>query len=288
MLLTIFTPAYNRVNLLPRLYSSLVQQKTQNFEWIIVDDGSTDNTKEVIEGFIAENIIPIIYIYKENGGKHLAINKGVEHTQGELFFIVDSDDYLTVDATTLISQYYLLIKNKNDLAGMSFRRGKSENKYIGSQKTFDDFEASALDFRYKHKIVGDMAEVYKTDVIRQYPFPKIDEERFCSEGLVWNRMALQYKILWTSKIIYVGEYLEGGLTDNSFRIRKNSPRHATLFYSELAQMPISFVQKIRATINYWRFAKFVNEPFIDKWKKVNPLLSLIGLPLSLIFILKDS
>lgn len=286
-LISIFTPAYNRASLLPRLYESLKTQHVNNFEWIIVDDGSADDTEAVVHTFVEENVIPIRYIKKENEGKHLAINKGVELAKGELFFIVDSDDYLTPDATQLIANYYPKIKHSDDFAGMSFRRGTSPTTYIGTNRTFDDIEASAFDFRYHYQIDGDMAEVFKTSVLRQYPFPKFLGEKFCTEGLVWNRIALKYQLLWTSHIIYIGEYLAGGLTDNNFIIRKNSPKTSTFFYSELSRMPIPFTQKIRAGINYWRFSRFVNKPFLEKWNEVNPLYSIIALPLSLIFFIRD-
>ena len=96
MLITVFTPTYNRAKLLPRLYKSLQEQTNKDFEWVIVDDGSTDNTKEVIDNIITqqENDFPIRYFYKENGGKHTAINQGAKEAKGELFFIADSDDVL--------------------------------------------------------------------------------------------------------------------------------------------------------------------------------------------------
>lgn len=287
ILISIFTPTYNRAHLLKRLYNSLLSQKLQNFEWIIVDDGSVDNTAEVVNAFIVENKIPVTYYKKENGGKHRAINKGVQLAKGELFFIVDSDDYLTDNATALINDYYFLIKNREDLAGVSFRRGESNTKYIGTQKTFVDFEATALEFRYKCKMKGDMAEVFKTKILKQYPFPEIMGEKFCTEGLIWSRIALKYKLLWTSKIIYIGEYLQGGLTDNSYSSRKKAPEYAALFYSEHTKMPISLKQKIRAAINYWRFVRFSNKPLNYKLKQIHPFLSIVAIPFSLIFLFKD-
>lgn len=285
--ITVFTPTYNRAKFLERLYKSLTYQHFKDFEWLIVDDGSTDNTYEVISKMIEENKITIRYYKQENGGKHRAINKGVELAKGKLFFIVDSDDYLVSKAIKTIEEKYPLIINRDEMAGISFRRGYSETKNIGSQKTFDNIEATALDFRYKYKIEGDMAEVYKTEVLKQFKFPEIKGEKFCTEGLIWNRIAMKYKMIWISKIIYICDYLPGGLTDNSFGNRKKAPQYATLFYSELSQMPIPYLQKIRAVINYWRFVKFIDMSFVEKWRRVNSMLSLIALPLSLIFILKD-
>ncbi len=286
-MISIFTPAYNRAHLLPRLYKSLKKQQVQNFEWIIVDDGSTDNTREIVRSFMAENKISIWYHQKINEGKHLAINKGVELANGDLFFIVDSDDYLTEDATLKITEYYETVKNKNDFAGISFRRGINTSQYIGTQKFFEPIEANCLDFRFRYYIKGDMAEVYKTSVMREFPFPRIEGEKFCTEGLVWNRMALKYKLLWISEIIYIGEYLEDGLSYQSFQARRKSPKYATLYYSELTTMSVSYFQKLRAAINYWRFARFLNISFADKWKKVSPVLSIMAIPMSWLFLIKD-
>ena len=102
MLLTVCTPTYNRAHTLPRLYESLVRQTSQDFEWLVVDDGSTDNTRELVDGWVAEGRIRIRYVYKENGGKPSAHNLGVRLAAGELFFCVDSDDYLTDNAVELI------------------------------------------------------------------------------------------------------------------------------------------------------------------------------------------
>ena len=287
-LISIFTPAYNRAHLLTQLYNSLTAQKYYNFEWIIVDDGSTDTTSEVVQAFIAENKIPITYFKKANGGKHLAINKGVELAKGDLFFIVDSDDYLVAEATELITEYYPAISKAENVAGVSFRRGYDANTYIGSPYFFKDVVLNAHDFRYKLKITGDMAEVYKTAVLKHYPFPEFLGEVFCSEGLVWNRIAEKYKLLWTSKIIYIGEYLEGGLTDNSFATRRNAPKAATLYYEELAKMEVPFLIKIKSVANYWRFATYLNESLFSQWKKVNPILSILALPVILVLKIKDS
>lgn len=288
MLLTIFTPTYNRANLLSRLYESLCLQSSQNFEWIIVDDGSTDNTDDVVKTFISEKKIPIIYYRQENAGKHVAINRGVSLAKGRLFFIVDSDDYLTPEAVDFIKESYKRIEDVDGIAGLAARRGYTTENPIGSLNFKSEITETVFDFRYRRKIFGDMAEIIKTKVMKDFLFPRIGSERFMPESVVWNRIGLRYKLLWMPRIIYIGEYLDGGLTDNNFVIRKKSPEGSLLFYKELQSMPIPFVQKIRANINYWRFAKFSQRPFISKFKDVKFFLSIFGLPLSLIFLIKDS
>lgn len=288
MQITIFTPSYNRAYLLPRLYESLLIQDNKNFEWIIVDDGSSDNTKEVVNGFIQEGKINITFETQQNSGKHIAINRGVELAKGELFFIVDSDDYLTIDALQVISDKYTVeISEDPSIAGICGRKGYSETKPIGSEHFSEDFLVSSLDFRYKLNMKGDMAEVIKTNVIREFPFPVIEGEKFCTEGLIWSRVAEHHKFLFFSKIIYIAEYLEGGLSDSIVKVRIKSPNYAILFYSELEKMKIPLLQKIKANINFWRFAKYTKLSFSQKLRKVNLLNSVLGIPISVIFSFKD-
>lgn len=278
-LISIFTPTYNRSPILINLYNSLLSQCKRNFEWIIVDDGSTDDTTETVSKFITENKIPITYYQKENEGKHLAINKGVELARGELFFIVDSDDYLTEDATEKIESYYHRINSK-ELAGLSFRRGFSKDKYLGSLY-FESIEMNVLNFRYRKRVKGDMAEIYKTEILNKFPFPKIPNEKFCPESLVWNRIGQQYRLLWVSEIIYICQYLEDGLTAKITQLRKESPNYSMLYYAEFSKLKIPIIFRIKGAVNFWRFAYYSKVPFRQKWKMQPLLLNLIGWPLSL-------
>lgn len=287
-LITIFTPTFNRAHTLQKLYESLCRQETFNFEWVVVDDGSKDNTINLVASWIKENRIPIIFETKVNEGKHIAINRGVELAKGDLFFIVDSDDYLALNATKLVEKYYSLIKDKDDLAGVSFRRGTDNSTFIGTPQRFEDEQLDVFNFRYTKKIEGDMAEVYKTAVLKKYPFPKFEDERFCPESLVWNRIGLNYKMLWTSHIVYICNYLVDGLTSQIYEVRKKSPIATTTYYSELEKMPIPLLSKFKANINYWRFAKFLSSSLADQWKNANSLMSILGLPISSIFIFKDN
>ncbi|OPC59898.1 hypothetical protein BAY08_15230 [Elizabethkingia anophelis] len=286
-MITIFTPTYNRANHLQKLYESLLNQSSKDFEWIIVDDGSQDNTYEIVTSFVNENKIIIRYFKQENAGKHIAINKGVELAEGELFFIVDSDDYLLPNAIAFIQSKYIEIKDIPSIGGLSARRGYKSNQLIGSDNFSKPIITDVFKFRYMHNVSGDMAEVVKTSVLKKYPFPQINGEKFCTESLVWNRIGLRFEFLWLPDIIYIGEYIKGGLTDNNFKIRKQSPESILLFYKELQEMPIPVFHKIRANINYWRFAKFSKEKFSNKWNNTNSILSLMGFPLSLIFLMKD-
>jgi len=254
MLITILTPTYNRATLLLRLYNSLKDQRCKNFEWIVIDDGSTDNTLEVMRGIIDEPLFKIIYIKQENGGKHRAVNKGVSIANGELVFIADSDDILPEDAITTVADMWRKIDNKDTFGGMAgLDMSISSRKIIGSGLPKDYIDCNAIDIRYKCHVEGDLKEVFRTSVLKEFPFPEIDNERFCPEALVWNRIALKYKLRYINKVIYLVEYQPEGLTSNIVKVRMKSPISSMMCYSEMTQLNIPFKDRMKAAINYWRF-----------------------------------
>lgn len=287
-MITIFTPTFNRAYIISNLYRSLLRQTNTHFEWLIVDDGSTDDTEALITSFIKEDKIEIRYFKQANGGKHRAINKGVELAKGELFFIVDSDDYLTDDAIVQIANTYQIITNDETLAGVSFRRAYDNKQVIGNPAYFDQTILTVFDFRYRLRVTGDQAEVYKTDILKAYPFPEIHNEKFCPESLVWNRIGEKHKLLWTSKSVYICNYLADGLTAKITKLRMESPIASMFMYSELESYKIPFKEKIKANINFWRFSFNTNNvSFSQKLKRVHFLFSLMGFPLGFLLFLND-
>lgn len=257
--ISILTPTYNRGKLLLPLYDSLKNLTFKDFEWLIVDDGSEDDTEQYALSWIAHNIqnaeFPIRYIKKSNGGKHTAINRGVREANGELILILDSDDTLPADSLATIAQYYEQCKGYKDCAGVCGLMAHHDGQLIGTGFPKDPMYESALLFRYAEKgnVTGDLLEVYKTSVMREFPFPEIENEKFCPESLVWNRIANKYKLFCFNKVIYYRDYLEGGLTSKIVRIRMNSPIASTMTYAEMLDYNISLKWKIRSAINYWRF-----------------------------------
>ncbi len=274
MLITVFTPTYNRAHLLGRLYESLCAQRFTDFEWLIVDDGSTDGTASLVQSFIAKRRIDIKYLSQRNGGKHRAINHGVGQAKGELFFIVDSDDYLPADSLQGIATEYA--KCDSSMGGVAGLDATDGGKVIGSGLAQEFIECNSMEIRFKHHVTGDLAEVFKTSVMREFPFPEIDGEKFCPEALVWNRIALKYNLRYFNKVIYIAEYQDGGLTDNIVRVRRQSPVTSTTYYAELLLSSIPWGQKLKAAINYWRFRlcckKFSKVPQLPlAWNAVWPL-----------------
>lgn len=264
-MVTIFTPTYNRAYILEKLYESLLIQSSKDFEWLIVDDGSQDSTEDLVMSLIAQNKISINYIKVENGGKHRAINKGVDMAQGESFFIVDSDDRLAENAVERILYHFDFVRDDKGFAGVSGLKVYFNGQRVGGEEDFNVLNCSALDFRFRYKIRGDVAEVFKTDILRKYKFPELEGETFFPEALVWNRIAQKYKIRYFYEKIYLCEYLEDGLSAKITKLRMKNWQASTMYYLELYNMPLSVGAKIKAVINYWRFM-FCSGSFIKKNK----------------------
>lgn len=253
-MVTIFTPAYNRAYILSKLYDSLISQTNKDFEWVVVDDGSTDNTEELVNNWIKTKALKnITYVKTENQGKTTAINVGLKYAHGELFFIVDSDDYLTDDAVEqIISKDKEIDKNQPfQICGICFKR-----RHYNSDEDFTSFDgilpefASALELAYKYKQTQDKAEVYYTEVLRKYPFPVLEHNKFIPESYIWFKIAHDgYKLALSDKAIYMCEYMEDGYTKNLKRlIQKNSRGFALYHKSRLLYPEVPFIAKVKSLI----------------------------------------
>lgn len=280
MIFTIFTPTYNRVCLLPKLYESLKSQTFKDFEWLIVDDGSTDGTRDLIDGWIKESLLDIRYYYQVNGGKHRAINKGVPLAKGEWFFIVDSDDYLPDNSLEIANKWLKTVEEDDSFAGVS---GMRRINGIVPKVDFEVLDLSPL--RITEYIRVDKAEIFKTAILKKYPFPDIPGEKFCAEGLIWSRIGLRYKLRYFNEVIYFCEYLDEGLTKSSLKNRRSNPTYASMIYREQMRNMPALKEKIRAAINYWRFVWFskMGHKFVDV-----PCFAYLFLPVGLLFCIRDN
>ena len=234
-MITVFTPTYNRAYILPKLYHSLKKQTNKNFEWLIVDDGSTDETEHMVRHWIRENtLFSIRYLKQTNGGKHRAINRGVQLAVGELFFIVDSDDFLTEDAIETIFNWEIDLKKEDKrFCGVAGERSNIKNgQILGTSYCKEYIDATALE-RDEYNICGDKAEVFYTEILRKYPFPEIDGENFITENVVWYRIANDgYLMRWYNKPIYMCEYRNDGLTCQRDEIFAKNPKGYALSVRE--------------------------------------------------------
>lgn len=254
--ITILTPTYNRKSMLETLFESLSEQTIQNFDWLIIDDGSKDGTAEYIKQ-LKKKIIPfkITYIYQENGGKHRALNRGISEATGEYLYIVDSDDYLPADSIEIITKWINTIDEEPKFIGVSGLKAYPDGKPVG--KTFSGEYIDCTDLeRYQYNIKGDKAEVFKLDILKKYPFPEIEEEKFLTEGVVWNRIANDgYYFRQFNEVIYLCEYLAEGLTKNIDMHYVNNFEGYTLFIKELLTYSLPKPVKIKAISAYSYRAK---------------------------------
>lgn len=230
--ITIFTPTYNRAHTLPVLYKSIQSQTFRDFEWLIVDDGSSDDTEKVVNSWVSENYdFPIRYYKKANGGKCSAINFGVDLAEGELFFIVDSDDYITSDALEKIVLWETSLPKNAMYCGVAGNLGTSEN--YTPNTIFDTEYVDCTLFERYGRIDGERAMVFYTDIHKRYKYPIFEGERFMTEAVVWNRMAHDgFKVRFHNDIIWIYEYQEDGLTKAGSSVFLNNPMGYGLWLRE--------------------------------------------------------
>lgn len=254
--ITILTPTYNRENDLNRLYSSLCRQKNQNFKWLIIDDGSTDGTKKFIENIVS-NSFEIQYFYKENGGKHTALNYGIKLIDTDLTFIVDSDDYLTEDAVECIEKYYDKYRNHHMISGFSFLRQYPDGEINGKKFPQDEWKTSYITSRINScDTNADKAEVYFTRCLREFPFPEYPNEKFLGEDIIWCRMARKYDMIHINKAIYIGDYQKDGLTQNRRMHNIQSPLGCMNRSAEFVKKDINLLYRIKNGIQYVVYGQF--------------------------------
>lgn len=251
---TVFTPTYNRGYTIDRLYRSLQKQSFCDFEWVIVDDGSTDDTeKRITEYLNDQNPFMIRYTKVNNGGKHRAINRGLELARGELFFIVDSDDSLTDRALEIIDQMEKTIpqSEKCSFAGVCGQKGYTSQEEVGHSFYGETLDITMLE-RKKYGISGDKAEVFYTEVLRKYPFPEYEGEKFMTECVVWDRIAYDgLKLRFFNEIVYLCEYLPDGLSAHENQLFKENPKGYGLYLHQSDRF--GKVQGIEKWNQYFRY-----------------------------------
>lgn len=224
MRVTVFTPTFNRGYIIENLYRSLQRQTYKNFEWLVIDDGSTDDTEKLFVKWQKEdNFFNIRYYKVTNGGKHRAVNRATDIANGELFFIVDSDDILIDYALEYIDKWEKEIQNNDEFCGIAGNRGKNFREEWGTTFEGKYIDCTSLE-RSKYNITGDKAEVFYTKILKRYKFPEFEKENFITESVVWNKMANDgYKIRCFNKVIYLSDYLEDGLSNSGEKLFANNP-----------------------------------------------------------------
>ena len=287
-MITIFTPTYNRAGTLPRLYNSLLKQTNHKFEWIIIDDGSVDNTEEVVAQFLSNNnSFEIVYKKKPNGGKHRAINDAVKMAKHDWFFIVDSDDFIVDRAIEMIISWIKTVEDDNSFAGVAGLKGHIDKEdkvgqYPSGEKYKEYIDATNLQ-RRKFKLSGDKAEVYRTAVLLKFPFPEFEGENFMSEAVVWDAIAESgYKLRWYNEVIYRCEYLEGGLTRTLQTVVVNNYQGFT-YYTKTRIKTNDWLMKQSAIEHYLKASKLKGLSFKEARNNIDIALYKTFIPFAVRF-----
>ena len=287
MRFTIFTPTYNRKMLLNKLYKSLQNQTYKDFEWIIVDDGSTDDTGEIVKEFLKEEKIDIQYYYKENGGKQRAYNFGVEKAKGELFICLDSDDEYIPKGLEIIEKYWKKYEGDREIVGMGYLSMYPDGEIIGTAFPLNEMVETQFNIYNKYKVKGDKGLMFRTEIIKEYPFPVYEGEKFITEAVVYNRISEKHKMLYINEKIEIKEYQENGLTSGYNSLLLRNPKGQALYHNERNRHSMSFKEKLLNNAVYYKFCKTAGYKFSKIWKdSEGKIFLLMALPVGIYMTLK--
>ena len=276
---TIMTPTYNRCNLLKRLYDSIVNQNRNDVEWLVVDDGSTDNTREVVESFLKDGKLKIRYIYQENGGKYKAYNTGIDKAEGELFFCVDSDDVLTDNALDILEYEYDKIKANKGVAGIVSLKIDCDDKVL-SDFLPDGEILHFYELKNKYKVFGEFCIIYFLSVLKNFRYPDVSPEKFVTDSVLYDRIDKEYKMFTVNKVMNICEYQSDGLTSI---IRTNMIKNPTgykIYYMQRIDMPCSFKERFGYIIRYNVFNRISENKkyaYNGRYKILVKLISFTGI-----------
>ncbi len=295
-LFTVFTPTYNRAHTLHRVYESLKVQTYSDFEWLIVDDGSTDDTCELIKQWQRKVYFPIRYIYQENSGKHIAFNRGVREAKGELFINLDSDDSCVPVALERFKYHWDTIpeNQKNQFSDVTCLCKDGYGKILGRTLPSDIIDSNWLEIRYRYKVMHEKWGFHRTDVLKQFPFSEKIKQTCIPETLVWHKISRKYKTR------FINEYLRIYWTDTLSIMRGGNPKssaignrimHQTILNEEIDWLRFDPLSFFRSAVHYSRFSFHRRIPIFEQLKQVNTLLGkvlwFVNLPLGHALYLKD-
>jgi glycosyltransferase involved in cell wall biosynthesis len=280
---TIFIPTYNRADTLPRTLESISVQQDHDLEVVIVDDGSTDNTAEIVRAWQAKTPFKVKYIYQENQGKIAAHNTMLQHATGELTVLLDSDDLLTEDALIIIRQSWEKASKIPGCAGIeSLCADLGNHEILGTTYPEDAMLENYLELRHRHRIKGDKLNAVKTSVLRQFPFPRFPGEKHIPESMVWSRIAHRYRFMHINQVLKLVEYQADGISQGWKDKKSRNPCGYRQYYLEIlddhkAYFPLG--KRFSAARRYVYLSALCGIPFQQQWSDIQgKLLYLVSFP----------
>ncbi|MGD6991122.1 glycosyltransferase family A protein [Sutcliffiella horikoshii] len=273
--IVILTPSYNRAKTLTKLYESLIKQGDNNFEWLIVDDGSTDETRVLVKKMKMEGKIKIKYIVQQNGGKARALNRGFSYCDyASVFVVVDSDDYLLPSAIKTIQDYLERYRDNKEVGAFFFHYQtpsgsilKPDGKVIDSDKMLTRYQYNNI---YKK---NDGCICYLNKAVKKYRYPEFSGENYVGPTVIQLEMANEYKIIFSPKIVGVAEYLDGGLSKSGRLLRVKNPMGMLYYVKLMLSSKSNIFTQMKYALSIWPYAKYANKSFLDIVKMVRrPIL----------------
>jgi len=250
MRFTILTPTYNRARFLGGVYESLRAQTFQDFEWVVVDDGSTDGTCDLVSSW--KSRLPIRYVWKPNGGMHTAINLGVQMARGQFTAKLDSDDSLLPHALERVDYHWRQIEDQKRFAIVVALCLREDGTVVGGRLPRDRVDVFSVG-QLAALTDGGQWGTARTDVLRKFPFPIWKNERYVTESLVWNRILHRYGARFVDEPLHIYRVTPGSMS-RSGDLRWSSPKGAVLFHAELALSDAPFKMRLKSAVNALRFS----------------------------------
>ncbi len=255
---TIFIPTYNRAHTLPRALKSIEDQTFRDFEVVIVDDGSTDGTRELIADWKARVDFEVQYHWQQNQGKPAAHNLGIQVARGEFFVLLDSDDALVPECLRILKEEWESIPDdeRHNFAGIEGLCADKNGQHTGSKFPMDVFDSNYLEITRKYGVYGDKKNAIKTAILRKFPYPRIAGEKHIRDSIIWERMAHRYKFRYINKVLQIVEQHADGLTRNIFRLRMQNRRSFQYYWQESISLHTDHLDRKGLVRNYTQFVRY--------------------------------
>jgi glycosyltransferase involved in cell wall biosynthesis len=287
--ITVVTPTYQRATTLPRAYQSLLEQTCSDFEWIVVDDGSDDGTRKLVQDWIGTSPFPISYVFQENRGKHVAENVGAAKASGKLMATLESDDwYLPHAIASFLELWESIPSDEQQLfVGGVALCAYPDGSIVGSRFPADPLDTTYGELRTIHSVTGDKAGFGRVDVVRQFPHPVFEGERLVAEGVQYSRIGRHYLLRCVNQIVKVNDYRPGGLTDMMGELLQENPRTAMLLEREFLIDGASWLQRCKAHAKLTRYALHAKRPTDTVRMSTSKTLTILSAPLGLALYIRD-
>ena len=271
---TVFTPTYNRAHTLPRVYASLRAQTFRDFEWLVVDDGSSDGTRDLVARWAAEAPFPIHYQYQPNAGKAAATNEGVRRAAGELFLIADSDDEFVADALERLNLHWESIPatERDRFTGVTGLCCDEQGRLVGETFPTSPFDSDSLELYWRYGVRSEKWGFHRTDVLRQFPFPTADGTKHTPEDVVWHAIARKYRTRFVNDVLRIYHQDGGGQLTRMPPLAWARFRgyYARQLYEERDWMLVAPFAFFRLLANYVRWCFVAGDPLSLHLERLRP------------------